>query len=117
MHFDVAKVKHTHPNPADVCGAPPIRDNSLHRGGHTYRYVFLADNEDSANKTSPDLPAKLQCEPLADVAELVDAPDLGSGAFGVRVRVSPSAPAAQASIEASSSAQQRPTTGLLRLPA
>ena len=117
MHFDVAKVKHTHPDHAEVCGAHPIRDASLHRGGYTYIYVFLADNEDTANKTSPDLPAKLQCEPLADVAELVDAPDLGSGAFGVRVRVSPSAPASQASIEASSSTQLHPTTGLLRLPA
>ncbi len=28
----------------------------------------------------------------AGVVELVDTPDLGSGAFGVRVRVSPSAP-------------------------
>ncbi len=29
---------------------------------------------------------------FAGVVELVDTPDLGSGAFGVRVRVSPSAP-------------------------
>ena len=42
---------------------------------------------------------KLQSNvPKADVAELVDALDLGSSAYGVRVRVSSSASSAQAQI-------------------
>ena len=36
---------------------------------------------------------------IASVVELVDTPDLGSGAFGVRVRVSPLAPYSKALID------------------
>lgn len=45
---------------------------------------------------------KLSLDDLfAGVVELVDTPDLGSGAFGVRVRVSPSAPYSKTSIDSS----------------
>lgn len=52
----------------------------------------------------------------ADVAELVDAPDLGSGALGVRVRVSPSAPPAKIPYVRACTFSCGPSLGLGRRP-